>query len=108
MSSLMSQTLTFVLQRRKVQNRAAQRAYRERKEKALTDLRDMLEKKDTQYQALQKDHRVLQEQYKELLAAKQGPSTLSVTPTLAPADLFSTQSGEVEARRSLQQDRDDL
>lgn len=104
----MKQTLTVFVQRRKVQNRAAQRAYRERKEKALTDLRDMLEKKDTQYQALQQDHRVLQEQYKELLAAKQGPSALSITPTLSPADLLASQLDEVEGRRSLQQDRDDL
>ena len=50
----------------------------------------MLEKKDSQYQALQKEHKQLQVQYEKLLAASQGDSTLSTTATLAPTDLLST------------------
>ncbi|ETN43790.1 uncharacterized protein HMPREF1541_11114 [Cyphellophora europaea CBS 101466] len=48
-------TTTDGYERRKVQNRAAQRAYRERKEKALSDLKGVLERKEFQLQALQQD-----------------------------------------------------
>ena len=89
-----------------MQNRAAQRAYRERKEKALTDLRELLDKKDNQFQALQQDHKQLQQQYERLLVAKQGPSGLSTT--LAPNELFPADTGDGIRPNSMQQDHGDL
>lgn len=59
--------LLIIFQRRKVQNRTAQRAYRERKEKALSDLRELLDHKESQYQTLQKEHLELQKKYTSLL-----------------------------------------
>lgn len=84
------------LQRRKVQNRSAQRAYRERKEKAITDLRELLDKRELQYQALQADHTALKEQYEKLRASKESSSNLSMTTTCDPSDLLSTGMGTID------------
>ena len=48
----------------------------------------MLEKRESEFKALQQDHRKLQEQYERLLAAKQDTTTLSATTTLTSSDLF--------------------
>lgn len=78
-------------QRRKGQNRAAQRAYRERKEKALCQLRELLDQKEKQFQALQKDHEDLQDRYEKLLASREQTDSLSITLTYDQNDpLFQT------------------
>ena len=89
-----------MLQRRKVQNRAAQRAYRERKEKAFTDLREQLEEKETQFQALQADHKQLQEQFEKMRAAKYDHSSLGMTVTCDPSDILPAMTGKVKASQS--------
>ena len=94
-----SPSLTASSKRRKVQNRAAQRAYRERKDKAILDLRELLNQKDNQYQALQADHEQLQQQYEKLLAAKHDTSSLSMTTTCAPSDLLASDLAGEHAKR---------
>ena len=86
------------MQRRKVQNRAAQRAYRGRKEKAISDLRCLLDKTEHEYRALQADHKQLQEKYEKLRAAQQDASDRVMTATCAPADLLSTATQGLNAK----------
>lgn len=69
------------MQRRKVQNRAAQRAYRDRKEKALAELRELLDEKEILYQRLQSDHRELQHKYDKILAAQRENGLSPILPT---------------------------
>ncbi|KPI34697.1 uncharacterized protein AB675_9452 [Cyphellophora attinorum] len=77
-------------ERRKVQNRAAQRAYRERKEKALADMRDLLDRKESQFQALRKDHEELQQKYENLVQLRES----STPSTCNPRNLFKTQNSD--------------
>jgi hypothetical protein len=83
-------------QRRKVQNRAAQRAYRERKEKALYEMKELLEQKESQLQALQQDYGNLKHKYEQLLSSQRRESDASAGRA-RPAGMGSrTSSGSSE------------
>ncbi|KFA48238.1 hypothetical protein S40293_11420 [Stachybotrys chartarum IBT 40293] len=60
-----------VLSRRRAQNRASQRAYRERKEQRIRDLEILLEESDRKHQSLSHDYSALRVEYEKLLSERQ-------------------------------------
>lgn len=99
-------TMLICQQRRRAQNRASQRAFRDRKEKHVKELEHKLQELEDKHSSLSQSHETLQQEYsntKKQLAkvleeneSLRDPTSRTSNPLLSPAESFDPGKEDIE------------